>query len=131
MNRIEAVIGKDHYKTTVTNGSLEIVSDEPIDMGGTNKGFSPKELLYSALATCTCITLRMYADRKEWPLEGVKVSLLPDKKSDDGAALVFDLDIELKGLLTTEQKYKLIEISKRCPVHKLLTGSVQINTRLL
>ena len=65
---IEATIGKDHYKTIVSNGKLQLTADEPLLIGGTEEGFSPTELFYSALATCTCITLRMYADRKQWPL---------------------------------------------------------------
>ena len=72
---IKASINKNHYKTTLTNGRNELIADEPTGVGGTDLGFSPSELLCSALAACTCATLRMYADRKGWALEDVQVSI--------------------------------------------------------
>jgi len=128
---IEASIGKDHYKTTVSNGKLQMIADEPVSVGGTEEGFTPKELLYAALATCTCMTLRMYADRKQWPLDTVKVTLSMEKATEETEGIVLDQHIELTGLLTSEQRYSLLDISKRCPVHHLLSKPIQINNHLL
>lgn len=128
---IEATIGKDHYKTMVSNGTLQVTSDEPVVSGGTDQGFTPKELLYSALATCTCITLRMYADRKQWPLDSVKVTLSQERTAEETGGIVLEQNIELTGLLTTEQRYHLLEISKRCPVHQLLTQPIHVTNHLL
>lgn len=130
-NVIEATIGKDHYKTIVSNGTMQLIADEPSSSGGTDEGFNPKELLYSALATCTCITLRMYADRKEWPLESIKVTLSLQKSSEESGGIILDQRIELVGLLTSEQRYSLLDISKKCPVHHLLSEPILVNNHLL
>ncbi|MDB5258592.1 MAG: OsmC family protein [Chitinophagaceae bacterium] len=128
---IEATIGKGHYKTIVSNGRLQLPADEPVISGGTEEGFSPTELLYSALATCTCITLRMYADRKQWPLDSIKVTLSQERSSDETGGIVLEQDIELTGLLTTEQRYRLLDISKHCPVHQLLAQPIHVTNHLL
>jgi putative redox protein len=128
---IEATIGKGHYKTIVSNGKLQLPADEPIVSGGTEEGFSPTELLYSALATCTCITLRMYADRKQWPLDSIKVTLSQERSTDETGGIVLEQDIELTGLLTAEQRYRLLDVSKHCPVHQLLAQPIHVHNHLL
>jgi putative redox protein len=128
---IEATIGKGHYKTIVSNGKLQLPADEPVISGGTEEGFSPTELLYSALATCTCITLRMYADRKQWPLDSIKVTLSQERSSDEAGGVVLEQDIELKGSLTDEQKKRLLDISKHCPVHQLLAQPIHVTNHLI
>ncbi len=128
---IEATIGKGHYKTIVSNGKLQLPADEPVVSGGTEEGFSPTELLYSALATCTCITLRMYADRKQWPLDSIKVTLSQERSLDEKGGIVLEQDIELTGLLTSEQRYRLLDISKHCPVHQLLAQPIHVTNHLL
>jgi putative redox protein len=128
---IEATIGKDHYKTIVSNGNLLLHADEPVVMGGTEEGFAPKELLYAALAACTCITLRMYADRKEWPLESIKITLSQEKAPEEMGGILLLQDIELIGNLTEEQKARLLDVSKHCPVHQLLTQPIHITNHLL
>jgi putative redox protein len=127
---IEATIGKDHYKTIVSNGRMEFPADEPLVSGGMDTGFSPSELLYSALATCTCITLRMYADRKQWPLESIKVILSQEKESAEADGILLDQEIILTGALSEEQKARLLDISKHCPVHQLLSHPIQVNNHL-
>jgi putative redox protein len=127
---IEATIGKEHYTTIVSNGTLQLIADEPASLGGAEEGFTPKELFYSALATCTCMTLRMYADRKQWPLDSVKVTLSMEKAAEEKDGIILDQHIELTGLLTSEQRYSLLDISKRCPVHHLLSHPIQINNHL-
>lgn len=81
MEKITAHIGAAHYKTEIRSATNTIISDEPAIVGGTDLGFTPEELLASSLAACTCITLRMYADRKEWALHDVKVEVTFEKKS--------------------------------------------------
>lgn len=129
---IEASIGKNHYKTIISNGDIEMVADEPLVSGGTEKGFSPSELLYSALASCTCITLRMYADRKQWPLEGIRVVLSQERATDeDGGGIILAQDIELIGGLSAEQRARLLDLSKHCPVHQLLAHPIHVNNQLI
>jgi putative redox protein len=129
---IEASIGKDHYKTIISNGTLKLPADEPLVSGGTEEGFSPSELLYSALASCTCITLRMYADRKQWPLEEIKVVLSQERATkEDGGGLLLEQDIQLIGDLTDEQKKRLLDISKHCPVHQLLSQPIHVTNHLV
>ena len=129
MSIITASIGKHHFETIIKSETNSIISDEPLSSGGTNKGFSPHELLSSSLASCTCITLRMYADRKQWELEDilVKVEVINDSKQN---ILHIDLKIEFWGNLSSEQKKRFLEIAHHCPIHKALINSIQINTLL-
>ena len=75
MANVTAKIDQAHYATTLKSGLHQIIADEPLEEGGTDLGFSPDELLAAALSACTSITLRMYADRKAWPLESVEVDV--------------------------------------------------------
>ncbi len=129
METATAYLDRNHYETKIKARHLELTSDESIEAGGSNKGFAPKELLCASLAACTSITLRMYADRKAWPLESlnVEVTLEPndaEKKS------VLNRRIELTGNLTSEQTERLLQIANLCPVHKVLSGSMEINTTI-
>ncbi|MBI3519463.1 MAG: OsmC family protein [Bacteroidetes bacterium] len=121
----KAIIHKDHYVTTVTAGSNSVTADEPISNGGKEKGMAPMELLASSLASCTCITLRMYADRKQWPLDSVETDISIDA---DTAAI--SRVITFKGTLNAEQIHRLTDIADHCPVHKLLTKTITIKTTI-
>jgi hypothetical protein len=83
MTKVIGRIGQEHYKTQLTTAAHQLLADEPLHSGGTDLGFSPGELLASSLASCTCITLRMYADRKSWKLESaeVEVSFFTNKET--------------------------------------------------
>jgi putative redox protein len=85
------------------------------------------ELLASSLAACTSITLRMYADRKEWDLESIEVTVDIETNID---ASHFDRQIYFKGNLNEEQTNKLLDIANHCPVHKLLNSTISIHTTL-
>lgn len=124
---IKASIQKNHYKTTLTNGRNELIADEPIDAGGADLGFSPSELLCSALAACTCATLRMYADRKGWALEDVQVSIDYERDNEQNKTHL-KRHITLIGDLSADEKTRLMGIANKCPIHKVLTNPIEILT---
>ena len=100
-------------------------SDEEVEKGGEGSGPTPHELLLAALGSCTAMTLKVYAERKGWPLRDVNVSL--DGGSVDGG-YVINRQIRLFGELDADQRQRLIEIADKCPVHKTLIGEITINT---
>ena len=112
----------------------------PVAAGGTDSGPDPYALLLAALGACTSITLRMYADRKGWPLTGVTVRLTQQKvyapdcaeceTRDDSRIDRIEREIELSGPLSEEQRRRMLEIADRCPVHRTLMNPKQIVTRL-
>ncbi len=117
-------------KAVIQARDFTLVADEPADGGGTNLGMTPKEILLGALGACVAITVRMYADRKRWALEGVEIDLsterfkAPDYPAYNGeSAFVheFRQQIVFKGDLTHEQRERLLEIAGKCPVHRALT----------
>ncbi len=126
---IQASIQTNHYKTNLSNGRTELIGDEPLDVGGTDLGFSPSELLCSALATCTCATLRMYADRKGWALEDVQISIDFEHDNEQNKSHI-KRHITLLGDLTDDQKTRLLDIANKCPIHKVLTNPIEILTMM-
>ncbi len=129
----------NNFTTQISNNRHEITADEPVDVGGDDLGFSPYELLNSALGACTAMTMKLYAERKGWPLEEVYVYLTHDKKHLDdskeksGATGKIDhilKKLEFVGELTEEQKNRLKEIASKCPVHKTLINDIVIETTI-
>ena len=125
-----ANIETNHYKTTLTNNRQTLIADEPLESGGSDLGFSPSELLCSALATCTCVTLRMYADRKSWVLEDVKVEVTFERDSAQNLTQM-QRHITLIGDLSDDQKVQLLSIANKCPIHKVLTNPIAITSDLV
>lgn len=132
-------IGKTNYATEIAARTHTILADEPKKYGGKDSGVTPYELLLASLGSCTAITLRMYADRKQWELDEVLVHLEHFKQhAEDCNACEnnpkkidkFVRTIELKGSLTTEQQNRLIAIANRCPVHRTLENTIEIDTFL-
>lgn len=124
---VTAVIGREHYLTHVQVSEKKIIADEPEDLGGTNLGPAPGEYLMVSLASCTAITVRMYADRKKIDVERIRVEVASEKQE---FKTVFRRDIYFEGNLTEEERQKLLEIAEKCPVHKTLTNPIQIETVL-
>ncbi|HEY7408736.1 MAG TPA: OsmC family protein [Gemmatimonadaceae bacterium] len=136
---LSARIGASGYRVEIEAGPHALVSDEPNEAGGTDAGPTPYDLILASLGACTAMTLRMYADRKQWPLEGVVVRLhhgrshAADEIQCENRPVRLDQierTLELSGPLTDEQRVKLAEIAERCPVHRTLDAGVRITTRL-
>jgi putative redox protein len=132
-----------HYTTLIKAGDHYLTADEPESVGGDNFGPSPYQLLSASLGACTAMTLRMYANRKNWDPGEIRIHLKHDKMyiTDQGESIkeagesgqkmdVIDRIVELSGILTETQRQRLLEIANRCPVHRTLEKSVRINTRL-
>jgi putative redox protein len=124
---VTAIIGKEHYRTELIASGKTVIADEPEEVGGTNTGPAPGEFLMIALASCTAITLRMYADRKKWAVDKIKVEVGFEKAE---FKTIFTRDIYLEGNLSSEERQKLLEIAEKCPVHKTLSNPIEIETRL-
>lgn len=125
------------YANDVVAGRHVLRADEPASVGGHDTGPSPYGLLSAALGACTTMTIRMYAERKQWPLDRVSVRVRHDKihakdceecESETGRVDRFDRVLRIEGVLDDEQRARLIEIADRCPVHRTLHSEVQIRT---
>ncbi|MCV7300736.1 OsmC family protein [Mycobacterium barrassiae] len=135
---IVAESGAGTYTQRITAGNHELVADEPRPVGD-DMGPTPYDLLLAALGSCTSMTVRMYAKRKEWPLDQVRVTLqhsrihtedCADCETRVGLVNHIDLDLEFIGDLDEEQRQRLLLIAGRCPVHQTLTSEVHITTTL-
>lgn len=133
----ERGVGK--FQQTVRIGRHHFVADEPKAYGGDDEGPTPYDLLLAGLGACTAMTVRLYADRKRWPLEGVRVRLRHQKRHADDCAESprrgakidhIDRDLKLEGDLDADQRARLLEIAERCPVHRTLHAEVRVDTRL-
>jgi len=126
--QITAVIESDQskYKTKIFADGHFIYADEPEELGGTNEGMAPGALLLASLGSCTAITIRMYADRKEIPLTGLTIHLTicPEDEMNEGT--VIEREIELLGDLDEEQRKRLMIIADKCPIHKILTHPIKV-----
>lgn len=134
---VKVSIGQNKYLTEINAGKHQFHADEPYHVGGTDQGPTPYDMLLASLGACTAITLRMYADRKSWPLNEVIVHLkhhknhITDAKNCDGEEVKMDLivrEIEFKGDLDEKQVSRLMQIADKCPVHKTLTQGLRIQT---
>ena len=122
MTSIKATL-REQYTVDNTTRELSWVSDEPIQVGGANLGPKPTELLLSALASCKIITVQMYAKRKGWKIDDMSIELT-FVDSDSDKTLV-EKKISFDGDLDEKQRARLIEISGRCPVVKMLKDSIE------
>ncbi len=121
-------LDRSKYKTKVFSNGHLIYADEPAELGGTDEGMQPGALLLASLGSCTAITIRMYADRKAFPLEAIKVDLAICKEADMSEGTTISRKIEFTGTLTPEQRERLMQIADKCPIHKLLSNPIRILT---
>jgi putative redox protein len=125
---VSAVVGLDHYKTTVITDTHTIVADEPIDNGGKDLGPHPGDFLRMSLATCTAITLRMYADRKGYDVTQIEVKVNTRYVEN---TTVFNTQIQITGNIDEKVRTRMMQIAKLCPVHKMLSRPIEIETHML
>ena len=127
------------FSQEIFAGPHRLLSDEPTSAGGSDTGANPYDLLLASLGSCTSMTLGMYARRKGWPLEQVEVRLrhsrvhaadCADCEAAGGYINRIDREIALSGPLSDEQRRRLLEIADKCPVHKMLTSRIEIETKL-
>ncbi|MEO7531286.1 MAG: OsmC family protein, partial [Sediminibacterium sp.] len=105
------------------NGRHEFLADEPLEKGGEDTGPAPDELLEAALASCTAVTLRMYAARKKWPVAEIEVTVSVERIENKS---IFTKSIKVNGEIDDTQRNRLLEIAALCPVSKTLLGEVEI-----
>jgi putative redox protein len=131
--------GNGSFQQEIIAGPHRLLADEPTSVGGTDTGPTPYGLLLAGLGACTSMTVRMYADRKKWPLKNVSVFLSHDKvhvadcvdcETREGKVDEIMREIELTGDLDDEQRARLMEISEKCPVHRTLHSEIMVRTRL-
>lgn len=128
------------FTTTLTAGEHELLADEPESVeGGDNQGPDPYDYLLMSLGSCTVMTIKMYTRRKEWPVEDVYMELRHNKRHDedcdncedpDSKIDVIEKEVIVEGDLTEEQIDKILDISKKCPVHRTLEGDMSIKSSI-
>jgi putative redox protein len=129
-----------NVQVRIKSGRHEIIADEPLGIGD-DAGLDPYGLLLSSLAACTIMTVKLYASRKNWPLDDVEISLSTKKvhakdcedcESDPNARVdIIERQISFKGDLTTDQIDRLADIASKCPVHRTLTSETIIRTEVI
>lgn len=126
------------FTQQISVGDHRLVADEPRPVGD-DAGPNPYDLVLAGLGACTSMTVRMYADRKKWPLEQVRVTLRHSRvhaedcancETEKGLISHIDVDVELVGDLDDDQRDRLRHIAERCPVHQTLTSEIDIATSL-
>jgi len=131
--------GEGKFTEHLLDGRHRLIADEPVAAGGQDRGPGPYDLLLMALGACTTMTLRLYADRKRWPLERVSVRLrhakiyaqdCADCETKQGKLDRIERVIGLEGVLDPAQRQRLLEIADMCPVHRTLTSEIKIETSL-
>jgi putative redox protein len=126
MTKITATNGKENYLIEIqTPTGNKLVADEPIGKGGQDNGFSPKELLASALAACTSATVRMYCTRKGWDLKNIHIEI---ELIEEEGNTMFKRVLKFEGNISEEQQTRLLAVANSCPIHKILTNSISIDT---
>jgi putative redox protein len=130
-------VGAAGYTSSVQAGRHYLIADEPVSLGGADLGPGPYAYLLAALGACTAITLRMFADRKGWPLEAVTVHLRHRKihaadcatcETQEELVDLIERELEISGELDPAQRARLAEIADRCPVHRTLHNTIEVRT---
>jgi len=130
--------GAGSFRQEIVAGKHGLVADEPGSAGGSDAGPNPYDYLLVALGVCTSMTVGLYARRKKFPLENIKVSLWHSRiyaidceecETKEGMLDRIDVEIELTGSLSDPHRAKLMEIAAKCPVHRTLTSEINIRLR--
>ncbi|HNP23715.1 MAG TPA: OsmC family protein [Panacibacter sp.] len=122
-----AKVSSAKYRTELYNGRHQFFADEPAEIGGADTAPAPDELLEAALASCSAITIKMYAERKGWTLAAAEVNVSLVRIN---GKTTIHREIALQGELDQEQKDRLLQIAKLCPVSKTLAGEIDILSTL-
>lgn len=125
--RAHAKLAQARYAVNIKTGHHELVGDEPVSAGGGDAGASPFGFVLAGLGACTAITLRMYAERKQWPVTAVHADI---RYSREGDMEVLDRVLTFEGAVDDAQKQRMAEIAERTPVTLTLKKGLQIRTRL-
>ena len=132
---VTARVGAAGFRTEIETRAHRLRADEPVPLGGTDAGPTPYELLLGALASCTAMTLRMYADRKGWPLADAEVRMRSARSHEPDCEHCetekvgigrIERTVELSGSLTDEQRVRLLQIADRCPVKQTLERGIEV-----
>jgi putative redox protein len=127
------------FAQAIAIGRHRLTGDEPASAEGTDTGPNPYDFLLAALGSCMSMTVSIYARRKSWPLDAVTIRLRHSRvhaadceqcETTNGLLDHIDCDVELTGVLSDEQRRRLLEIADKCPVHRTLTSEIHIQTRL-
>ena len=125
---LTAVLDGAPYATRLTTRGITAIADEPADHGGTDQGMRPHELLLGALSSCVAITLRMYADRKQWDVGRIEVHATLERDQEGRAVESrIHLEISFGKEVTTEQRERLMQVAGACPVHRTLESPLKIS----
>ena len=130
---VVAETGEGKFTQVLLDGRHALAAGEPVDVGGNDTGPGPYELLLMSLGACTSMTLRLYAARKQMPLDRVIVRLTHAKRYFDDCKDCGDKPVMLDHIgapLSGEQRARLLEIAEKCPVHRTLTSKIVIDTRI-
>jgi putative redox protein len=122
-----ATITDEVYRTELKARKHLVIADEPEDVGGKDLGPRPGDFYRMSLASCTAITLRMYANRKNFDVQKIQVSVSTEEGENK---TILHTDIKINGNLDEAQHKRMLQIAKLCPVHKVLTNPIEINTAL-
>jgi putative redox protein len=128
MRAISRRVG-DRLRQTVKIREHELTADEPKDTGGDDSGPSPQELLAASLASCTAVTMEMYAARKGWDVGDITVDV-DYEPAHRGSPTRFEMTVKLSKELPEEQRERLMQIAAKCPVHRTLEGEVMFDERV-
>ena len=125
--------GTQPYRQRIESGRHTLIADEPLAAGGQDAGPAPYDFLLAALGSCTSMTLRMYAERKNLPLTGIEVTLTHEKTDDaqGGRADRIIRTLILQGALSDAERHRLLEIANKCPLYRTLAPAIRIETVLV
>ena len=132
--------GRGKFAVDITVGTHHLVADELPAIGGTDTGPAPHEYLLAGLGACTVMTLRLYADRKGYPVTKISVKLsrrkmnaadCPDCRTKEGEVEEITREVTITGELDADARARMLDIANKCPVHKTLTGEIKIRTSLV